>query len=236
MIRRLASFGEPFCPLPVYGHPKSGTTWMELLTSRLRLDVCKDHVEFCRDCTHRAKHRYTGLDMAHVSIYRHPCNVAVSMFYFGNSSLNINQFVATKLQNIIFRQNIQFKNERNAEIVYYEELCYDTARILKNVFYHFGYIANNSRIKQIVEETSFERMRSMEKKREMILSRHPDSYKNFQQQTLKHVMTRHGCNADHRTELHPKLIALCQSWLKYSLMYRNRVQNNGSGSKLTSLE
>ena len=221
MGRQLASFDEPFCPLRIYGHPKSGTTWLQLLTSRIKLDVCMTQKTQCGDCIHTAKHKFTDLHMNHLSIYRHPCNVAVSMFFFGNqTSDDINDYVRKMLNTIILRQNIQFRNEYNSKIIYYESLCQNTEQTLCDVVNHFQLPTKMSTIRRIMNDTNFEQMRKMELSRRMILSKHPLSYMNFRQHTLRHVMTREGCKANYTHYIDHKTIEFCHLSLQNSLMYR----------------
>lgn len=208
-MRRLARFQEDYCPLPVFGHPKSGTTWLQLLTSRMNKRNC----QFC-DCvrTSNDKHTLNDLKRNHVDIFRHPCDVAVSMYYFRDINVTahtLDDYVLAHVADVVAHQNIQFVRSARVTLVTYEALCARPVETLTRVAHDFHMNLTESDLAEIVTMTSFEEMRAMERSRQMILDKWPDSASTIKQGGTAHIMTRTGCNSSFRAVLSPRVSARC---------------------------
>lgn len=213
-MRRLALYADAELRIsqpPVIGVPKSGTTWLELMLSSIRKRACARggcDRRICSSVAHFAKHALDGgvaQSDWHIGIFRDPCDVATSQYYFHNrssSSLSLDAYVSQRAPRIVQMQNAQARAEANrGGRVFYHELCtspdravFHALRALRVV----GVVADD--VRAAVRVASFESMRSMESREQLRLlidkkyGNQPSSMRILGNRSdLVGVMTRRGC-------------------------------------------
>ena len=220
------------------GVPKSGTTVLQAILNELLIEAS---ARASQQCVPKHQHVVES-GLRYVSIYRHPCDVAVSTFHWKPSGFSdLDEFVmdsAVGLEHIIDVQNRHLEEERRAVgrqppasvlRVFYESLVADAPATVRVIASYVGLRSlSDAQAQAIATRTSFDAMRSKEANGELKLKQPAIRFGSDSSSRLKNktaadldpsrlfgVMTRRGQAGGWRLELNRTVQAYCRAAVRH---------------------